>query len=224
FNSVFNKISAKYGIKAGIIVICPDALLTLNIYFHDRPGILLISGTGSVCYGKDMYGQVFRTGGFGYLIEDSGSGFWFGKNALKAALRSFYGYGPKTVLESMVREYFSVKDLDQLPGYIYKENSKNKISSASRLVFEAAQTGCNTAETIIDKGADALALLVKDCSKMMTPAHWNLILHGSLFKQKILMSKMIQKLPEGTKISLSNKKTDLEAARVILKEFSQNGG
>ena len=58
-----------------------DALLALNVYFPDKPGLLLISGTGSICFGKDAKGNVFNTGGFGYMIDDGGSGHWFVKQS-----------------------------------------------------------------------------------------------------------------------------------------------
>ena len=37
-------------------------------------GIILIAGTGSVCYGMDGMGGEARAGGWGYLIDDEGSG------------------------------------------------------------------------------------------------------------------------------------------------------
>ena len=38
-------------------------------------GMILIAGTGSVCYGKNEQGQEARSGGFGHLIDDEGSAY-----------------------------------------------------------------------------------------------------------------------------------------------------
>jgi N-acetylglucosamine kinase-like BadF-type ATPase len=54
---------------------------------HD-PGILLIAGTGSIVFGRDKDGAMFRVGGWGPHFGDEGSGFWVGREAVRAALRS----------------------------------------------------------------------------------------------------------------------------------------
>ena len=38
-------------------------------------GAVLIAGTGAICYGRDPAGNSFRVGGYGYLIDDGGSGY-----------------------------------------------------------------------------------------------------------------------------------------------------
>ena len=41
----------------------------------DTPGLILIAGTGSICFGKNGAGETFRSGGYGHLIDDGGSGY-----------------------------------------------------------------------------------------------------------------------------------------------------
>ncbi|MBQ9198398.1 MAG: ATPase, partial [Clostridia bacterium] len=48
----------------------------------DGPGAILIAGTGSICFGRDKAGHTFRAGGFGYLIDDAGSGYAIGRDIL----------------------------------------------------------------------------------------------------------------------------------------------
>src|SRR5262245_26703431 len=52
------------------------------------PGLLLIAGTGSIVIGRDKDGAMFRLGGWGPHFGDEGSGFWIGREAVRAALRS----------------------------------------------------------------------------------------------------------------------------------------
>ena len=90
FQDIVKRATLGQGIAVATLEFGSDALLALNVYFPNKPGLLLISGTGSVCFGKDKAGNIFNTGGFGHLIDDGGSGQWFGKQAIKLALNSCF--------------------------------------------------------------------------------------------------------------------------------------
>src|SRR5258708_16663880 len=51
-------------------------------------GVVLISGTGSIAYGRNDQGAEERCGGWGYLVGDEGSAGWMGQEGLRAA--SYY--------------------------------------------------------------------------------------------------------------------------------------
>ena len=55
--------------------------------FGDRPGILLLAGTGSIALGRDRRGKLGRAGGLGPLLGDEGSAFWIGRAWLPIARR-----------------------------------------------------------------------------------------------------------------------------------------
>src|SRR5262245_17313898 len=61
-----------------------DALVALVAGAGDQPGVVVISGTGSIAYGRDGAGHASRAGGWGYLLGDEGGGFWIGRAALSA--------------------------------------------------------------------------------------------------------------------------------------------
>ena len=46
------------------------------------PGCALIAGTGSICCGRNAAGGFARAGGWGHLIDDGGSGYALGRDAL----------------------------------------------------------------------------------------------------------------------------------------------
>ncbi|WP_051535616.1 N-acetylglucosamine kinase [Asaia platycodi] len=50
--------------------------------FLNRPGILLLSGTGSMAWGVGEDGETARVGGWGSLFGDEGSAYWIGRLAL----------------------------------------------------------------------------------------------------------------------------------------------
>jgi N-acetylglucosamine kinase-like BadF-type ATPase len=48
------------------------------------PGILVLAGTGSIVLGRTARGAWIREGGLGPLLGDEGSGFWIGREWLRA--------------------------------------------------------------------------------------------------------------------------------------------
>jgi len=57
----------------------PDTLAACRALYGDNSGWLAILGTGSVLIQYDGSGIVRRIGGYGSLVGDEGSGFYFGK-------------------------------------------------------------------------------------------------------------------------------------------------
>src|SRR5690349_17467423 len=70
------------------IIIESDAFIASIGAIGIDPGILLIAGTGSIVIGRDKDRTMFRVGGWGPHFGDEGSGFWIGREAIRAALRS----------------------------------------------------------------------------------------------------------------------------------------
>src|SRR5215510_4288669 len=58
------------------IIIESDAFIASIGAIGIDPGILLISGTGSIVIGRDKARNMFRIGGWGPYFGDEGSGFW----------------------------------------------------------------------------------------------------------------------------------------------------
>ena len=71
-----------------------DARVALAGGLSCRPGMVLIAGTGSACFGMNAAGEHHLAGGWGHLLSDEGSGYWLGLEALRAAVRGFDGRGP----------------------------------------------------------------------------------------------------------------------------------
>ena len=60
------------------IDVIPDVELILPAAFPDCEGIAVISGTGSIVHGVRGNRRT-RVGGWGFRVEDQGSGNWFGQ-------------------------------------------------------------------------------------------------------------------------------------------------
>ena len=58
------------------VEVLSDAEAALLGALSGRPGVLLLSGTGSIAVGRDARDRLARAGGFGPLLGDEGSAFW----------------------------------------------------------------------------------------------------------------------------------------------------
>ena len=76
------------GIAGGDIEIAGDMEIAFEDAFGVGAGLIVISGTGSIAYGKNLRGETARAGGWGHAISDEGSGHWIGVAAIQAALRA----------------------------------------------------------------------------------------------------------------------------------------
>jgi N-acetylglucosamine kinase-like BadF-type ATPase len=79
-----------------------------------RPGVLLISGTGSVCVGRNAAGDGWRAGGWGHLLNEAGSAYALGLDAMVAATREADGRGPKTSLTPLVCEMLQLPEIMEI--------------------------------------------------------------------------------------------------------------
>ncbi|HVO32758.1 MAG TPA: BadF/BadG/BcrA/BcrD ATPase family protein, partial [Elusimicrobiota bacterium] len=69
-------------------------------------GILIVAGTGSMAYGRDERGRVWRAGGLGPLIGDEGSAFWIGREWARRHQRRLRGWDARRVA-GLARRVFS---------------------------------------------------------------------------------------------------------------------
>src|SRR3954469_8377178 len=90
------------------VLVVNDALVALEAGAPGLPGIVVISGTGSIAYGRNALGAAARAGGWGHVIGDEGSGYWIGRQALAAVVREVDGRGPRTELTDDVLAHFGV--------------------------------------------------------------------------------------------------------------------
>lgn len=122
-------------------------------------GIILISGTGSVCYGRSSDGRSAFTGGWGHLIGDSGSGYGLGRDALIAVSKVFDGYGRKTELKDMLAKEMGLDTERKIVSYVYSSD-KSAVAALSPLVDAACRQGDAVAIDIVESNAGALVDIV----------------------------------------------------------------
>jgi N-acetylglucosamine kinase-like BadF-type ATPase len=85
-----------------------DIVILQAAALGSRPGIALILGTGSHCYGRNGRGETATCGGWGYLMDDAGGGYAIGHAAMRAAARMWDGRQPASALADMVLRHLGV--------------------------------------------------------------------------------------------------------------------
>jgi N-acetylglucosamine kinase-like BadF-type ATPase len=146
----------RIGYKARTVVV-NDALVALVAGAGDRPGIVVVAGTGSIAYGHDGSGCAARSGGWGHLLGDEGGAFWIGRAALSAVVRSFDGRGPATLLSELVLGGMGLADPTELIREVYERDEyRSVIAGVAALVQRAADEGDAVAAEILVRAAAEL--------------------------------------------------------------------
>ena len=121
-------------------------------------GVAAIAGTGSIMLGRDPTGATTRTGGWGHVIGDEGSGYELGRRALQALSRAADGRGPATALLPAILEYWQLSDPEGVFARVYPDHDKAAIARLSGTVFAVARAGDPVARGLVASAASELAL------------------------------------------------------------------
>jgi N-acetylglucosamine kinase-like BadF-type ATPase len=139
-----------------------DAAIALAAGAPDRVGIVVLAGTGSIAYGADGSGRSVRAGGYGFLLADEGSAYWFGHQALRLAVRAADGRGPETLLRPLLFEALDVTSVQDLVPRVYERGlPKHRIAALAPQVQKARDQGDPLAADLIERGAQELALAAR---------------------------------------------------------------
>ena len=153
--------------------------------FVDEPGVTLIAGTGCVAAAQTSAGRrMVRVGGWGHIVDDRGSAYDIGRDALYAAMRDYDGRGPKTKLLRMIMARMRVDEPQGIIARVYAEQmSVSEVASLSSVAGEAARAGDPVARAILREKGEILAeLVVVAASKLkMTRSKLGVSLNGGVF-------------------------------------------
>ena len=138
-----------------------DAVIALLGATGGEPGVIAISGTGSIAYGRNAEGRTARAGGWGYVFGDEGGAFDLVRQALRAALRHEEGWGHSTALREALLEVTGAANVNDLLHRFYTPDyPRARIASYATLVDEAARQGDAIARDILHGAGQALATFV----------------------------------------------------------------
>lgn len=199
------------------VTVDTDALIALYSGTLGKPGIVQISGTGSITFGINEKKQRDRVGGWGYLIGEKGSGYAIGNDALNIAFSVHDGYNFSTELYERLLTMFNTASLPDIIPYIYgADNPREKIASLSREVMLAADNDDEMAKKIIRHHGQYMG---ESIGLLASKLFFNdqtipIVLAGGLFNRMDLLEDSISKI-----LMKANIHTN-----IILPEISPVGG
>ncbi|HEY7951942.1 MAG TPA: BadF/BadG/BcrA/BcrD ATPase family protein [Solirubrobacteraceae bacterium] len=151
-------------VEAQVRMHCPKSWIVVNDVVGAwatataaQPGVGVISGTGSNVFGVGSDGRAWRAGGWGHVLGDEGSGYWFGLQSIRAALADRESSGPPTALSDAAVEFFGAPSVEALAPLLYtKPLSKSEIAALAVETARLAQGGDQVARAIYEDGAARL--------------------------------------------------------------------
>lgn len=147
-------------------------------------GIILIAGTGSICYGRSADGRTHRAGGFGYLIDDEGSGYSIGRDLLTALVRAEDGREAPTVITELVYRQLGFGTVQDIVGFVYDKNrNKKDIAALAPLLSEACDAGDALALRIAETNAQSLVEMAAAVTERLGMQEGALAVAGSVLQR-----------------------------------------
>ncbi|MFB9308017.1 N-acetylglucosamine kinase-like BadF-type ATPase [Agromyces hippuratus] len=148
-------LAAAAPIGARSVHLAHDSITAYLGALGDERGVVVAAGTGVVTLAVGAT-EIARVDGWGYIMGDSGSGYWLGRAGLEAVMRAHDGRGAATALTDVVRADFP--DLEAAYIELQADLGRvQRIASYARAVADAAAAGDAVAESIITNGARELA-------------------------------------------------------------------
>ncbi|HJN89156.1 MAG TPA: N-acetylmuramic acid 6-phosphate etherase [Verrucomicrobiota bacterium] len=154
--------------------------------------VLLLSGTGSCCFGQTPDGATAKLGGWGHILGDKGSGYEIGLRALKACVFHLDHDGAWTALGQRLLRRLQLNSPDQLIDWV-AQAEKFEIAGVATEVFAAWAKRDKIAGDILDAAAATLAKDACNCAKKLVgkTAPVRFLLSGSvLLKQPRFAAKV----------------------------------
>ncbi len=122
--------------------------------FGDKPGVVVVSGTGAGAFGRDHSGNFHRAGGWGHLFDDEGSAFWIATQIICHALRFRDGIADFDPVFERLLKFYDLKTIEDIINVQTETQFKSRIAAFAQ---PALDMGSLLAEAIMHEGIQLLA-------------------------------------------------------------------
>ncbi|MEN8660984.1 MAG: N-acetylglucosamine kinase [Lentimonas sp.] len=179
-------------------ILTSDAHIALIGALANRPGLMLIAGTGSICLGCDEDGVTHRTGGWGHAYDDLGSGSWIGQQAMQAVFQEYDGRSPSGPWQGNVLSRLHCDTIEELLSKMkIGEISNPHVAALAPMVIQLAQEGVVSADDIVDRAVRELVRVVVITHQKSKLVKAPLILMGGMLeKSEIFRARFSKALEE----------------------------
>lgn len=168
-------------LRGAKVKVANDAIAALVGGLAGRPGMVLIAGTGSACYGVADNGRTHWCGGWEHRADDAGSAYWIAIEAVRAAVRVEDGRLPPSALRDIVFNRWPLTEPRALAERLSRGDidRANLATLAPEVIALAASDGL--AQSIVDRALAELAQMVAvTAARLFAPHPSELILTGGL--------------------------------------------
>lgn len=188
-------------LRATVAAVLPRAQIIPSADFEialvgalgERRGVLLLAGTGSLAYGVNAAGQTALVGGWGYLIDDAGGGYWIGAQALGAVARAGDGRGPATALSTAILDRLGLATPLDLVPWLYHTGTVRtaEVATLAPLVLQVAAQGDAVAGAILARARDELLLAAQTVIRRLGLAGAGIAFAGGLLTSANALSAAV---------------------------------
>ena len=167
------------------VCVMEDTRSILAAAFGDRPGIVVIAGTGSNVAGQvSLATPIEKAGGWGHLFADRGSAYDVARRGLETV---FARYDAEKKIAPLGREYLDtagLSSLEELVPFLLRDLGKTAVAQYARCVFAAADKGDRDAREVLDAAAAELAGKVTAVARRLRLRTVRVALTGGLFENQ----------------------------------------
>lgn len=161
----------------------------------DVPGLAVIAGTGSICFGKNKKGETARSGGYGHLIDDWGSGYALGRDALSAVVKTLDGREDHQNICEEVFGRLKINTAQELISFVYSSDTKKAdIAALAAVVLELAEREDPGALSILRKEAQEVKNMVSAVQRRLSLDGCAIALLGGLFSSDNAYSRTAREI------------------------------
>jgi glucosamine kinase len=179
---------------ASELVIHSDFSIALDDAFGDGAGILMISGTGSVAFGRGPTGATARCGGWGPVCGDEGSGAWIGRKALSVVTSAADGREPETALTGAVLTAAQVNETQDLIAWSAGATPA-QLATLAPVVLSVADSGDLRANALVSLAVEELVLHVRSLARQLfgdERASLTVALSGGMLSRGSMLRKRLE--------------------------------
>jgi N-acetylglucosamine kinase-like BadF-type ATPase len=185
----------------------PDVALLVAGISDQGVGIALVAGTGAIAWGINSSGQVARTGGWGFFLDDVGGGYWLGQQALQAVVRAADGRAQESSLTLSILQHFGLRQVEELVPLSSRLASKpNLVAELAPIVLQCSSQGDPIALDILDRASNHLVDMVRCTARKLgweaggfpLALGGGLLAHSEELRQKVLKGLEAKNCPPAT--------------------------
>lgn len=162
-----------------------DIRIALQGGLSGRPGMALIAGTGSSCYGRNAEGESWQAGGWDRILDDLGSSYDLAQKGMAAACQSADGRIETSLLQAVLFGALGVSTVADFSLKVHRPGlARHEIAALAPLVLKAARQGDAAAVQIVTTGANELARAVEAVTHKLFPGkNPEIVLIGGLVEK-----------------------------------------